>query len=108
MKLRMNLKRWYLGACERQAAKLRREIAAELALGGNPEVADLQREAEAIDERLRAFRAQLDAADAARRQARDADELLKRADNAASQTYERERKLAVERDSKLVGLQTGG
>src|SRR5262245_10704501 len=105
----MNLKRWYLGTCERQAAKLRREIAAELAPGGNPEVTDLQREAEAIDEHLRAFRARLDAADAARRRARDADELLKRADNASSQAYEeRMRKLAVERDSKLVGLQTGG
>ena len=100
MTLRMDLKRWYLGACERQAAKLRREVAAELALGNNPEVADLQREAEAIDERLRAFRAELDAAEAARRRARDAKRL-------PSDTSERERKLAVERDAKLVGLVEG-
>ena len=98
MKLWMDLKRWYLGTCERQAAKLRREIAAELAPGNNPEVADLQREAEAIDERLRAFRAELDAAEAARRRARDAKRL-----DLASGAHERERRLAVERDSKLVG-----
>ena len=92
MKLWRDLKRWYLGTCERQAAKLRRKIAAELAPGNNPEVADLQREAEAIDERLRAFRAELDAAEAARRH--------KQLPSGAS---ERERKIAVERDSKLVG-----
>src|SRR5262245_37396160 len=98
MKLWMDIKRWYLGTCERQAAKLRREIAAELAQGDNPEVADLQRKAEAIDEQLRAFRAELDEAHAARRQARYA-KLLDPA--------EKERKLAVERDSKLVGLISG-
>jgi len=93
MKLWMDLKRWYLGICERQAAKLRREIAAELAPGNNPEVADLQREAEAINERLRAFRAELDAAEAARRRARYA-----KLPSSASEIL---RKIAVERDSKL-------
>ena len=102
MKRWMDLKRWYLGTCERQASKLRREIAAELASGNNPEVADLRREAEAIDERLRAFRAELDAAEAARRRAIDA----KRSD-VASGAYEREAKLTVERGHKLVGLGGG-
>lgn len=101
MKLWMDLKRWYLGACERQAAKLRREIAADLAQSNNPQAADLQREAEAIDERLRAFRAELDAAEATWR-ARGAKRL-----DTAREASERERKLAVERDAKLVGLIEG-
>ncbi len=54
MKLWMDLKRWYLGTCERQAA---------------------------------------------RRRARDAKQLPREAS-------EKERKLAVERDAKLVGLLT--